>query len=108
MQNSDQSKENNKNLDELFIATRSCPRFGDRKIRRSSKKIKDGLLNILLLIPILGALWMNFNQGTDIAGPVETVSNDQIEILAEKGDPDAELQMGLHNTSFARPGCQER
>lgn len=132
MQNSDQSKENNKNLDELFIATRSCPRCGDRKIRRSSKKIKDGLLNILfckfyrchecryrfrimnpirmvfftgiilLFIPILGALWMNFNQGTDVAGHVETVSNDQIEILAEKGDPEAELQMGLRNTSFAR------
>jgi hypothetical protein len=54
------------------------------------------------LAPILGALWIYFNQGTGVAGPVETVSHDQIEILAEKGDPEAELQMGLLNTSFVR------
>ena len=44
MQKSDR---NEKDEDESSIATRTCPRCGNRKISRSSKKIKDGVLNIL-------------------------------------------------------------
>jgi len=131
MQKSDRNEENNKNRDELSIATRACPRCGNKKTGRSSKKINDGLLKILfckfyrcqecryrfsvmsplrlvfftgimlLLIPVFGALWMTFNQGTEVVSPVETVSYDQIKSLAEKGDAEAELKMGLRSTSVA-------
>jgi hypothetical protein len=132
MQKSDRNEENNKNWDELSIVTRACPRCGNRKISRSSKKLKDGLLSILfcklyrcqecryrfrvmnplrlvfftgiilLLIPVFGALWVTFNQGAEVVSPAETVSYDQMQSLADKGDAEAELQMGLRHTSAAR------
>jgi len=57
---------------------------------------------ILLLIPVIGALWMTFHQAPKVVSPVETVSYDQIKSLAEKGNAEAELQMGLRYTSSAR------
>lgn len=124
-------KERNKNWAESSISTRACPRCGNGKTRRSSTKTSDGVLNVLfrksyrcqecryrfwvvnplrlvllagimlLLIPVLGVVWMAVNQQTKVVSSVETVSNDQIKSLAEKGDAEAELQMGLRYTSIA-------
>jgi uncharacterized protein len=132
MQKSGRNEEKNKNWDEPNSVARVCPRCGNAKIRKSLKKINDGLLKILfckfyrchecryrfsvmdpmrlvygtgivlLLIPFLGAVWMDFNQQPEVASPVETVSHDQIKNLAEKGDPEAELKMALRHTSTAR------
>jgi uncharacterized protein len=129
MQESERNKENG---DESTIVMRVCPRCGDQKISRSSKKLKDSILSILfykfyrcqkcryrfrelnplrlvfftgvliLLIPVIGAWWMIFNPGPEVVNPVVTVSHDQIKSLAEKGDAEAELQMGLRHTSVAR------
>ena len=44
---------------------------------------------------------MSFHQQPDIANSTQTDSNDQIKSLAEKGDAEAELQMGLRHTSIA-------
>lgn len=57
---------------------------------------------LLLLIPVFVAVWMAYNQSPKAVSPVETVFNDQTKSLAEKGDADAELQMGLRHTSHAR------
>ena len=132
MQTSDPNQEKNKNWASSSMATRACPRCGNGKTRRSSTKTSDGLLSILfckfyrcqgcryrfwvlnpirlvwftgiivLLVPIFGAVWMDSNQGTKVVKPVETVSYDQIKDLAEKGDAEAELKMGLRHTSIAR------
>jgi predicted RNA-binding Zn-ribbon protein involved in translation (DUF1610 family) len=132
MQESDRKDEKLENWAEPTIAIHACPRCGNRKIGRSSKKIKDSILNILfykayrclacryrfwvmnplrlilfaglmlLLIPIFGAVWMSTHQQPAVATIAQTVSNDQIKRLAEKGDAEAELQMGLRHTSTAR------
>ncbi len=132
MQKSDRNEENNKSWDQSSIAILACPRCGNGKTRRSSKKISDRLLNLLfyrayrcqacrfrfwvmnplrlvffigimlLFIPVFGALWMTFNQGAKAVSPVETFSRDQMKSLAEKGNAEAELQMGLRHTSAAR------
>lgn len=118
---------NEKNWPQSSVDTRVCPRCGSEKIRRSFKKVNDGLLKVLfckfyrchecryrywvmdpmrlvyctgillLLIPILGAVWMSINQQPELVSPVEIVSQDQIKNLAEKGDPEAELKMALRH-----------
>jgi hypothetical protein len=132
MYESDRNEENNKSWAESSIATRACPRCGNGKTRRSSKKLNDRLLNILFrksyrcqacryrfwvmnplrlvlitgiilfLIPLFGLLWMSFHQQPAVVNFAQTVSYDQIKILAEKGDAEAELKIGLRYTSIAR------
>jgi len=131
MQQSDRNEDNNKNLAESSIAIVACPRCGNGHTRRSAKKIKDKILKLLLyrayrcqacryrfwvmnplrlvfctgilllFIPVLLAVWMAYHQQPKVAIPVEAVSHDQIKSLAEKGDPEAELKMGLRYTSIA-------
>ena len=121
---------NEKKQAESSLAIRACPRCGSEKIKRSFKKINDGFLKIMfcqfyrchecryrywelnslrmvlfigilvLLIPILGAVWMAFNEQPTVGSSVETVSHDPIKDLAEKGDAEAELQMGLRYASI--------
>jgi len=57
---------------------------------------------IVLLIPVFGAVWMSSKEQPKAVRPVEAVSHDQIKDLAEKGDAEAELKMGLRYTSIAR------
>jgi hypothetical protein len=57
---------------------------------------------IVVLIPIVVAVWMDANQGTKVDNPVETVFHDQIKNSAENGNAEAELKMGLRYTSLAR------
>jgi TPR repeat protein len=45
---------------------------------------------------------MDTNQGTKVVKPVEPVFHDQVKNLAEKGDAEAEMKMGLRYTSIAR------
>jgi len=45
---------------------------------------------------------MAYNQPPKAVSPVEAVFNDQTKNLAEKGDAESELQMGLRYTSHAR------
>ena len=127
MQKSDRNEEKHKNLAESSIVIRACPRCGNGKTRRSLTKTSDGLLNslfrksyrcqacryrfwvmnplrlvlivgiILALVPVFGVVWMVFNKQPAVA----TVFHDQIKSLAEKGDAEAELQMGLRYTSIA-------
>jgi hypothetical protein len=131
MQKPDRNEDKHKNRAESFVATRACPRCGNGKTRRSLKKTSDGLLNvwfcksyrclecryrfwvmnplrlvllagiILVLVPVFGALWMAFRQQPAVATTAQTVSHDSIESLAEKGDAEAELKMGLRYTSIA-------
>lgn len=131
MQKSDRKKEAHQNPNEHPVVTLACPRCGNERIRRSSKRVSDGSLNILfykayrcqacrfrfwiinplrlfvfigiiiILTSLFGALWMTFKQGSGAANHVETVSQDEIKSLAEKGNADAELQMGLRHTSIA-------
>jgi uncharacterized protein len=128
MQRSDR---NQKHSIQPSVAMRTCPQCGDRKIRRSLTHTDDGLLKILfcksyrcstcryrfwvinpfrlvlltgiilVLIPVFGALWMSSHQQPDVVDSTQTVSNDQIKSLAEKGDAEAELKMGLRHTSIA-------
>ncbi|MGZ8258895.1 MAG: tetratricopeptide repeat protein, partial [Methylotenera sp.] len=132
MQKLDRNNENNKNYALSSVATPVCPQCGNEKVRRSSTKTSDWLLRILfcksyrcqicrfrfwvlnpirlvlcagisvLFIPVLGAAWMAFNEQPKVVSPVETVSQDQIKQLAENGDAEAELKMGLRYTSIAR------
>ena len=131
MQKSDGKKEDHQNPDEHPIVTLACPRCGNERIRRSSKRVSDGVFNILfykayrcqacrfrfwkinpirlfvfsgiilILTPVFGALWMTFKQGSEAVNPVESVSQDEIKILAEKGNAAAELQMGIRHASIA-------
>jgi len=131
MQESDRNDEKLKNWAEPTIAIHACPRCGNGRTRRSPKHTSDRLLNILffkayrcqacryrfwvmnplrlflfaglmlLLIPIFGAVWMSIHQQPAVATIAQTVFNDQIKSLAEKGDTEAELQMGLRHTSTA-------
>lgn len=131
MQKSDSKNEDHQNHNEHSAVTLACPRCGNEKIRRSSKRASDGSLNvlfykayrcqacrfrfwminplrlfvfiglILLLIAAFGALWITFRQESEIVNPAETASQDEIKTLAEKGNADAELQMGLRHTSIA-------
>jgi hypothetical protein len=132
MQKLDRNHENNKNYALSSVATPVCPQCGNEKVRRSSAKTSDWLLRILfcksyrcqicrfrfwvlnpirlvlcagisvLFIPVLGAAWMAFNEQPKLVSPVETASQDQIKQLAENGDAEAELKMGLRYTSIAR------
>jgi hypothetical protein len=57
---------------------------------------------LLLLIPVAEVVWMEaVVQQPEVNAPVEAASQDQIKSLAEKGDAEAELQMGLRHTSMA-------
>lgn len=57
---------------------------------------------LLLLIPVAEVVWMEtVVQQPEMVTPVEAASHDQIKSLAEKGDAEAELQMGLRHTSIA-------
>jgi TPR repeat protein len=47
-------------------------------------------------------MWMVSNQVAGIANSDQIVSNDPVKSLAEKGDAEAELRMGLRYTSNAR------
>jgi len=128
MQKSDR---NEKNTAQSSVAILVCPRCGNEKTRRSLKKINDGLLKIffckfyrcqecryrfsvmdslrlvisvgimLVLVPIIGAMWMAFNQPSNITTTAQTLSYDQIKALAEQGDAEAELKMGLRHASIA-------
>jgi hypothetical protein len=132
MQKLDRNNENNKNYALSSVATPVCPQCGNEKVRRSLTKTSDWLLRILfcksyrcqicrfrfwvlnpirlvlcagicvLLIPIFGAVWMASNEKPIVVSPVETVSQDQIKQLAENGNAEAELKMGLRYTSIAR------
>lgn len=132
MQKSGRNQESNTNPASSSIAARVCPRCGNGKTRRSTTKTSDHLLKVLfyesyrcqacryrfpvlnplrliwftgiavLLIPILGATWMASNEGATVAKPAEVVYHDQIKELAEKGDAEAELKMGLRHTSIVR------
>lgn len=132
MQKSDRNEDDNKNCDSSFVAIQACPQCGNKQARRSLTKTNDSLLRILLykpyrcplcrfrfwainpfrlvlcigicvlFIPIFGVVWMGFNQQPTVASPVETVSLDQTKQLAENGDPEAELKMGLRYLSVAR------
>ena len=133
MQKSDRNEEDNTVWADSYIATQTCPRCGNGKTRRSAKKIKDRIFNILLykayrcqacryrfwvmnpvrlvvcigilllLIPVFGAVWMAYNQEPKkVDSSIEIASHDQTKSLAEKGDAESELQMGLRYTSSAR------
>ena len=57
---------------------------------------------LILLIPVFVSLWISFHQQpVVVATSVQAPSNDQIKSLAEKGDAEAELQMGLRYLSIA-------
>jgi len=132
MQKLDRNNEGNKSYALSSVTTPVCPQCGNEKVRRSSTKTSDWLLRILfcksyrcqicrfrfwvlnpirlvlcagisvLFIPFFGAAWMAFNEQPKIVIPVETVSHDQIKQLAENGNAEAELKMGLRYTSMAR------
>ena len=132
MQKSDRNQEDNYGQSSPSIATQVCLRCGNGKTRRSPTKSRDSLLNnvffksyrcqvcrfrfsvlnplrliwvmgiLILFIPILGAVWMASNEGQKVVMPVEAVHYDQIKDLAEKGDANAELKMGLRHSSIAR------
>ncbi len=132
MQESDRKLEKHANRVSSPVEILVCPRCGNENTRISSTKTNDGILKILfytayrckacryrfsvvnplrliwtvgiavLFIPVLGATWMAFNQGVEIAKPVADLHRDQIKELAEKGDAEAELKMGLRHTSVAR------
>ena len=131
MQNSDR---NEKNRTKSSVAVRVCPQCGSEKPRRSSRHSSDGLLKVvfcksyrcpacryrfweinpfriivlagilLVLIPVFGALWMVSHQQAVVVNSAEPVFNDQIKSLAEKGDAEAELKMGLRYTPNAKGG----
>lgn len=132
MQESDRKLENHTDPVSSPVGVLVCPRCGNQKARISSTKINDGVLKILfytayrcracryrfsvvnplrliwsagivvLLIPVFGAMWMASDEGVKIAKPVAVLHRDQIKELAEKGDAEAELKMGLRHTSMAR------
>jgi uncharacterized protein len=57
---------------------------------------------ILALVPVFGFVWMMFNKQPPVANSAQVVASiDQIKSLAEKGDAEAELQMGLRYPSIA-------
>ena len=116
---------------EFTFAAQACPRCGNASTRRSLKKINDGLLKILfckfyrcnecryrfsvmnpmrmvllsgivlVLIFVIGALWMGFNEQAAVADSAQTVADDPIKSLAEQGDAESELKMGLRYASIA-------
>jgi uncharacterized protein len=132
MQESDRKLENRTNRVSSPVEILVCPRCGNENTRMSSSKTNDGILKILfytayrckacryrfsvvnplrliwsagiavLLIPVLGATWMASDRSVKIAKPVIALHQDQIKELAEKGDAEAELKMGLRHTSVAR------
>ena len=132
MQKLDRKQEYNANRAPPPIATLACPRCGNEKTRVSSTKTNDGLIKILfykayrcrecryrfsvlnplrliwltgfavLLIPILVAVWMSGHDETKVDRSFVALQHDQIKQRAEKGDPEAELKMGLRHTSMAR------
>jgi hypothetical protein len=111
------------------IAEQICPRCGNGKIRKSSMRKGGGVINILfrdpyrcqlcsyrfwmlnplrllilagillVLIPISGALWMSANE-QPLPQFLSTDSPEEIKRLADKGDVNAELQMGLYHSSL--------
>ena len=127
MQNIDRNEENDGNLAESSIAALACPQCGNAKTRRSSTKTSDGTLRILfyksyrcrgcryrfwvvnplrmvlfggiilIIAIIVGGMWLSSNEQKTVGGSAEAITNDQIKKLAEKGDAEAELQMGLHH-----------
>jgi uncharacterized protein len=131
MQKSDRNEEKHKNRAEHSIAIPACPRCGNGKTRISSTKESDGLLNslfrksyrcqicrhrfwvmnplrlvliagiLLVLVPVFGVVWIVFNKQPAVANSAQIESHDQIKSLAEKGDAEAELQMGLRYSSSA-------
>ncbi len=56
---------------------------------------------MLVLVPVFGAIWMTSNQQPNITTTAQPLSYDQIKGLAEKGDAEAELKMGLRHASIA-------
>jgi len=131
MQKSDRNEAKHKNRAESSISIPVCPRCGNGETRRSLTKTSDGLLNslfrlsyrcqacryrfwvmnplrlvlivgiIIVLVPVFGVVWMVFNKQPAVANSAQTVFRDQIKSLAEKGDAEAELQMGLRYRSIA-------
>ena len=111
------------------VAIRTCPQCGNEHVRRASTHTGDGLLKtwffkayrcqacrhrfwlinpfrlvllagiILVLVPVIGALWMVSNHEQATTNSDQIVSNDPVKSLAEKGDAEAELKMGLRYTS---------
>ena len=115
---------------DFTLAAQACPRCGSAEAR-SSRQTSGSMLKllfykpyrchvcrfrfwvlsplrlllhggiVLVLIAVLGALWMGFKQ-EDVADLAKTaVASDSIKNLAEQGDAEAELQMGLRYTSNA-------
>lgn len=131
MQNSNRNEKIRTNSS---VVVRVCPQCGSEKPRRSSRHSSDGLLKkvfcksyrcpecqyrfweinpfrimilagiLLVLIPVFGALWMATHKQAVVVNYAEPVFNDQIKNLAEKGDADAELKMGLRYTPNAKGG----
>ncbi|MDD5322305.1 MAG: transporter substrate-binding domain-containing protein [Methylococcales bacterium] len=110
----------------VHVTTQDCPRCGDAKTRRSSRRTGDGILRILfcksyrcrechyrfwvldplrlvlfggivvLIAIIVGGTPFSFSQQMTIGPSTEAITNNQIKKLTEKGNSEAELQSGLH------------
>ncbi|MEI6334809.1 MAG: tetratricopeptide repeat protein [Methylococcaceae bacterium] len=126
MQKSDRDEKNNKKQVKSSVAASACPQCGSGETRLSRHSSR-GFFNTLfskayrcntcqfrfrvlsslrllmfagILIFIFITVWMVLTQQTKTVSPVETVSQDSLESLAENGDAEAELKMGLRHTSM--------
>ena len=125
------------NRAKFSIAVQICPRCGNSDARLSSQT-SHGLLKLLFykayrchscyfrycvlsplritafagialaLAAVLGVLWMDSSQQADAANAVQTVADDPLISLAEQGDADAELKMGLRYASIAWGGEDDK
>ena len=128
MQRSKRTKEKDS---KALPAARVCPRCGNPKIRRSYRKLSDGLFilsfckvyrcqtcryrfweispvrmvvflgSLLVIVPLLTIGWYSLEQTQKPVEKVAQDANDPVLLLAEQGDAEAELKMGLRHTTFA-------
>lgn len=128
MQRSKRTKEKDS---KALPAARVCPRCGNPKIRRSYRKLSDGLFilsfckvyrcqacryrfweispvrmvvflgSLLVIVPLLTIGWYTLEQAQKPVEKVAQDANDPVLLLAEQGDAEAELKMGLRHTTFA-------
>lgn len=126
VQKLDRTEENYRNPAASSIASQVCPRCGDAKTRRSSRRTTDGILRILfcksyrcrecryrfwvvnplrlvlfgcmllIIAIIVGGMPFSSNKEKTVAPSAEAITNNQIKKLTEKDDAEAGLQGGLY------------
>ena len=131
MRKSYRNEKNNNNRADFSIAALACPRCGSgdtRLSRHTSHGLLKPLFYesyrcsachfrfrvlsplrlflfaglMLALVSIIGVWWLDFHQPAAVPDSVQTVAaDDSIKSLAEQGDAEAELKMGLRYASTA-------